>query len=189
MKPWEVLSAKTLLDCSPWLRIIVEHVRLPNGYELPDFYRIEMPEWAQIFAVMEDGRVAMIEQYKHGPHLVSLELPAGYIEPGENPEESARRELLEEAGLESDDWVNLGRYYVDGNRGCGATHIFLVRNARQVAPPQLEESEIIIQRRMRLDEVRAAWATGQISNLATMAAVGLALAVLEAERLQNPPEK
>ena len=66
-KPWRVLGSTELLDCSPWLRVIVEHVRLPNGHELPDFYRIEMPEWSQIFAVTEDGRVAMIEQYKHGP--------------------------------------------------------------------------------------------------------------------------
>ncbi|HEX3051145.1 MAG TPA: NUDIX hydrolase [Aggregatilineaceae bacterium] len=179
MKPWEVLSNKILLDCQPWLRIIEEHVRLPNGHELPDFYRIEMPEWAQVFAVMEDGRVAMIEQYKHGPHMTSLELPAGYLEPGEPPEVSARRELLEETGLEADDWTYLGRYYIDGNRGCGATHIFMVRNARQVAQPHLEESEIIVQKRMSLDEVRAAWSTGKIHNLATVAAVGLALAALE----------
>jgi ADP-ribose pyrophosphatase len=179
IKPWRVLASTELLNRPPWLRVSAEHVRLPNGYEIADFYRIDMPEWAQVFALTEDGRVAMIEQYKHGPGVVSLELPAGYLEPGEDPERAARRELREETGLAADDWRYLGRYFTDGNRGCGATHIFLVRRARQVGTPELEASELITQRRLTLDEVRAAWRSGEIHGLATIGAVGLALAVID----------
>jgi ADP-ribose pyrophosphatase len=178
-KPWLVLSSTELLDCPPWLRVSAEHVRLPNGQEIADFYRIDMPEWAQVFAVTGEGRVAMIEQYKQGPGLVSLELPAGYLDPGEEPEIAARRELREETGLTADDWRYLGKYFMDGNRGCGASHIFLARAARQVGTPELDATEMITQRRLTLDEVRAAWQNGRIHNLGTIAAVGLALAVLE----------
>ena len=94
MKPWHVLSHDELLDCSPWLRVSAEHVRLPNGHEIEAFYRIEMPEWAQVFALTDEGRVAMIEHYKHGPGMMSLELPAGLLDAGEAPEAAARRELL-----------------------------------------------------------------------------------------------
>ena len=177
-KPWRVLGSTELLNQLPWLRVSAEHVRLPNGHEIPDFYRVEMPEWAQVFAVTDGGRVAMIEQYKHGPGVVSLELPAGYLEPGEDPEVAARRELREETGLVADEWRYLGRYFMDGNRGCGASHIFLVKRARQIGPPQLEESEMITQRQLTLDEVRAAWRDGTISNMSTIGAVGLALAIL-----------
>jgi ADP-ribose pyrophosphatase len=179
LKPWTVLSARVLLDCPPWLRVEQEHVRLPNGHEIIDYYRIAMPSWAQIFALTGDGRVAMIEHYKHGDERVSLELPAGYLEGGEPPEQAARRELLEETGLEADDWQFLGRYFIDGNRGCGATYIFLAQGARQVAPPNLEISEIMNQRGLTLPEVRAAWRGGQIHNVSTVAAIGLALAALE----------
>jgi ADP-ribose pyrophosphatase len=179
MKPWQVLSSTELLDRLPWLRVSAEHVRLPNGHEITEFYRIDMPEWAQTFALTEDGRVAMIEQYKQGPAVVSLELPAGYVEAGEPPEQAARRELREETGLVADDWCYLGRYFMDGNRGCGASHIFLVRGARQVGTPELDTSEMIAQRRLTLAEVRAAWRSGRIHNLGTIAAVGLALAILE----------
>jgi ADP-ribose pyrophosphatase len=177
-KPWRVLGSTELLNRLPWLRVSVERVRLPNGHEIPDFYRVELPEWAQVFAVTDDGRVAMIEQYKHGPGVVSLELPAGYLEPGEDPEVAARRELREETGLAADEWRYLGRYFIDGNRGCGASHIFLVQQARQVGAPTLEDSEMITQRRLALDEVRAAWRDGTISNMGTIGAVGLALAIL-----------
>ncbi len=177
-KPWRVLGSTELLNRLPWLRVSAEHVRLPNGHEIPDFYRIDLPEWAQVFAVTDDGHVAMIEQYKHGPGVVSLELPAGYLEPGEDPQVAARRELREETGLASDEWRYLGRYFIDGNRGCGASHVFLVQQARQVGAPELEESEMITQRRLALDEVRAAWRDGTISNMSTVGAVGLALAIL-----------
>jgi len=182
MKPWDVLSKKVLLDCWPWLRISTEHVRLPNGYEIPDFYRIDMPEWAQVFALADDGTVALVEHYKQGAGMVSLELPAGYVEDGEAPEVSARRELLEETGLEASDWRYLGRYFIDGNRGCGGSHVFLARHTRQVGPPRLEESEIIVQRRLTLDELRAAWLGGRIHNMSTVGAIGLALAILEENR-------
>ncbi len=179
MKPWQVLSVAMLLDRPPWLRVYAEHVRLPNGHELPDYYRIEMPDWAQIFAVTDDGRVPMVRHYKHGARTVSLELPAGYIEPGEAPERAARRELLEETGFVADDWRYLGRFFVDGNRGCGATHVFLARGARQVGSPQLEQSEIMEQQRLTVAEVRAAWLAGALQNVGTLGAVGLALATLE----------
>lgn len=179
MKPWSVLSNTVLLDCSPWLRVIREHVRLPNGHELTDYYRIETPDWAQVFAVTEDGRVPMVRHYKHGAGVTSLELPAGYLDDGETPDEAARRELLEETGLVAEDWRSLGAFFVDGNRGCGMTHIFLARGARQVSAPTLEASEIMEQQHLALDEVRAAWLGGQFKNLGTLGAVGLALAVLE----------
>ena len=179
MKPWHVLSNTVLLDCSPWLRVYREHVRLPNGHELDDYYRIDMPDWAQIFAVTEDGHVPMVRHYKHGAGVTSLELPAGYLDEGEAPDEAARRELVEETGLVADEWRALGSYFIDGNRGCGATHIFLARGARQVRAPQLEASEIMEQKRLTLAEVRAAWLGGTFKNLGTLGAVGLALAVLE----------
>lgn len=182
MKPWQTLAAETLLDRAPWLTVSVEHVRLPNGHEIADFHRIDMPDWAQVFAITGDQHVVMIEHYKHGPQMTSLDLPAGYLDPGEDPLVAARRELREETGLEADHWHALGKYFIDGNRGCGSSHLFLATGARQVAPPNLEASEIITPLRLTLDEVRAAFLGGRITNLATIAAVGLALATLEHDR-------
>ncbi len=179
--PWQTLARRELLDCSPWLRVSAEHVRLPNGHEIDAFYHIDMPEWAQIFAVTADGRVPLIEHWKQGPRTVSLELPAGYLDAGEAPETAARRELREETGVEASEWRYLGRFFMDGNRGCGASHIFLALDAHSVSAPHREVSEIMTLHWLTLPEVRAAWLGGRIRNVATVAAVGLALAALEGD--------
>ncbi len=190
MKPWHILDSIPVLDRLPWLRVWQDRVRLPNGVEISDFYRIEMPDWVQVFALTADGRVPMVEHYKHGGGTVSLELPAGYVERGETPEEAARRELHEETGVAATDWRYLGRYFLDGNRGCGASHIFLARHARQVAAPHRDAGEIMRLRWLTLAEVRAAWLGGAIRNLGILGGVGLALGTLEADHAtdtRRPP--
>ena len=99
IQPWQTLAARELLDCRPWLRVSAERVRLPNGHEIDAFYHIDMPEWAQIFAVTADGRVPLIEHWKQGARTLSLELPAGYLDDGETAEAAARQAMARKFGM------------------------------------------------------------------------------------------
>lgn len=66
--------------------------------------RWEIVEHKDAVAVLavRDGRVLMVEQHRPAIRRTTLELPAGLIEPGESPLEAARRELMEEAGLDAE---------------------------------------------------------------------------------------
>jgi ADP-ribose pyrophosphatase len=159
----------------PWVRLTTEHVRLPNGVEIENFYRVDITPYVMMFAQREDGRVAMIEHYKHGPETVSLEIPAGYIEDNDDPLETARRELREETGLVSDDWLSFGRQFIDGNRGCGWVYAFLARNAIYVGAPQPEDTEIMTVHFKTLDEVYDLWCANKILNVAAVSIIGRSL--------------
>jgi ADP-ribose pyrophosphatase len=95
--PWQVLRRRTLL-ADAHLGIHAERVRLPAGQEIEPWYVIDAPHWVAVVPVLPDGRIVLIEQYRHGSQLVSRELPAGNIDAGEDAVDAARRELREETG-------------------------------------------------------------------------------------------
>lgn len=178
---WEILSQTVLVDGSPWLKVSVEHVRLPNGVEINGFYRVDIPDYVKVFAVTDDGQVVINENYRHGPQTLSIELPAGMIDKNTTPLENAQRELLEETGMIAREWHYLGRYFVDGNRGCGWMHAFLAQGATYHQPPELESTELIQSCLIPLAQVREWWLTGKIQSAITIAVVGLAMAHLQSK--------
>jgi 8-oxo-dGTP pyrophosphatase MutT (NUDIX family) len=91
-----------------------------------------------------------------------LELPAGVIEPGEDPELAARRELLEETGFASDDWVSIHSVSTEPARHTTQAHFFCARGARCVRPPAPEESEVLEQIAVPLSELRRMALDGSI---------------------------
>jgi ADP-ribose pyrophosphatase len=155
--------------------VVRERVELPSGRVLDDFYRIVLPEFVMVVPWTPAGEAVMVRGYKHGLGRINLSPPAGLIEANEEPLAAARRELLEETGYESDDWRALGRFVVDGNRGCGRMHLYVARDARPARAPaddELEELQVELLTRPRLLE---ALGSGEIGNLA--GAGGLALAL------------
>lgn len=89
----------------PWLTARQDVLQLANGRINPEFYVLEYPTWVNIIAVTREGRYVMVRQYRHGLGRIGLELCAGCVEEGEEPEAAARRELLEETGYTGGRWT------------------------------------------------------------------------------------
>ena len=103
MQPWDTLASRPLLDRRPWLTVWEEDVRLPDGAMIHGYLRSRARDYAMIFALLADGTVPLVRQYKHGPGRPSYDLPAGYLDgPDEAPLAGAQRELHEETGLVAD---------------------------------------------------------------------------------------
>jgi ADP-ribose pyrophosphatase len=179
MRPWRTRARRTVLDLSPWLSVEEHAIELPDGRAIDDWPWVESREFANVVAVTEEGRFLLFRQVKYAVAGTTLGPVGGYLDPGEEPLAAARRELLEETGHEAVEWTPLGRYVVDGNRGCGVGHLFLARGARKVAEPDaddLEEQELLMLTRA---EVEAALLAGELEVLSWAAAVALALLVLD----------
>src|SRR5688572_12356027 len=79
LRPWQVVSREVVFSGGPVREVSKESVRLPDNRFVPDYYVVRFPDYVLVYAEMEDGRVAMLRQYKHGPRRVCLTFPGGAI--------------------------------------------------------------------------------------------------------------
>jgi ADP-ribose pyrophosphatase len=175
MKPWKTLERRTVLNHSKYLRVEEHTVELPDGRVISHWPWIITPDFVNVVVVTEEGAWLCFRQPKYAVEGLSLAPVGGYLEPGEDPLATAQRELLEETGYEAAEWVNLGHYPIDGNRGAGMAHLYLALGARRVAVPDaddLEEQEMLLLSRV---EVEAALEAGEFKLMPWAAVVALAL--------------
>ena len=140
------MSRQVVFSGGPLREVSKESVRLPDGRIVDDYYVVRFPDYVLVYAEMDDGRVPMLRQYKHGPRRVCLTFPGGAIEPGEAPVDAARRELTEELGCLAGEMESLGAFMTNANQGCNTAHLFRARGCRIVGEPSsrdLEDSEVI----------------------------------------------
>ena len=176
---WETLGRTLVLDHAPFLSVEFHRVRLPDGSIIEEWPWVITPEFVTIVAVTGDGRFICFRQVKYAIEGTSLAPPGGYLDPGEDALEAARRELLEETGCIASRWDSLGSYPVDGNRGAGVAHLFLARKARYVQEPAADDwepQELVL---LSGAEVKRALAHGEFRVLPWAAAFALALVKLE----------
>lgn len=121
------------------IQLGIESLTLPNG-EMLDLEIVRHPGGAAVVAVDERQHVCLLRQYRHASGGWLWELPAGKLEAGENPQATAKRELLEEAGIQADQWQILGDILVTPGFCDEVIHLFLARElTRLVAQPERHE--------------------------------------------------
>lgn len=150
---------------------------------------LEHPGAVAIVALDADDRVMMIHQYRHALGRRLLELPAGLLDvKGEDPVEAARRELVEESGLEATDWSVLVDVATSPGFSDESVRVYLARGLTEVGRPDLgddEESEIATRWVSLSVAVRMAL-SGTIVNGITVAAVLAAHAIAGAPGAARP---
>jgi ADP-ribose pyrophosphatase len=179
--PWKTLSRQIVLDHSKFLTVEDHTVELPDGRVISEWPWVITPDYVNVFVVTEDSEFLCFRQTKYGVEGFTLAAVGGYIEPGEEPLDAARRELLEETGYEAPEWTSLGHYRVDANRGAGTAYLFLARGARRVAEADADDLEEQEPLHLSRSEVEAALAGGEFKALPWTTVVALALLYLDSE--------
>lgn len=149
---WEVLESEYLFK-RPWLTARRDHVKLPTGAEIQEFYVLEYPEFCNIIAITKNGKFVMERQYRHAQKLTSIEIPAGCVEEGETPIEAAKRELYEETGYGGGEWSKLMTVSPNTSACTNRSHSFLAVGVEPISTQHLEASEDINVVLLEKDEV------------------------------------
>jgi ADP-ribose pyrophosphatase len=174
---WRVRERRTVFAGGPIREIAVETVELPDGRVIRDYYQLQLPDYALIFAELTDGTVPMLRQYKHGLRRVCLGFPGGAIEAGEAPLAAAQRELREELGCESDAWQPLGAFVTNANQHCNTAHLFRASRVRRVASPASDDLEDVTVEYLKPSALAASELIEEIGQATHVALLMLAKAV------------
>lgn len=138
-----------------------------NGVERD--YKIVEHSGAVAIAAIEDGKMAFVWQTRPAVGGKMLEIPAGTLEPGENPLDCAIRELQEETGCTANRWEKLGACHMAPGYSTEVIHFFLAQDLTQ-GKQNLDETEDIQVRWIQLDRLDEMVISGDISDAKTLSA-------------------
>ena len=161
IEPWQLLDS-TYSFRDRWLSVRSDTVRLPGGKTMSPYHVVEVADWVNVVAISEAGNVILVEQYRHAVQRVLLEIPAGHVDPKEDREAAARRELLEETGYGGGTWHALGALHPVASRFANQVHSYLAFGVRKVGEPLQEESENLTIREMPWAEFVAGLQSGKL---------------------------
>ena len=141
-QPWQVLERTYLFKRPPWLTLRKDHVRLPNGAEIPEYWISEYPDWVNVVAVTTENELVLVRQYRPGLAKVHFELPAGIVDPQDaSLEAAARRELAEETGYGGGNWSTLTTLSANPSLQTNLSHAFLAEGVALACRPNTEPTE------------------------------------------------
>jgi ADP-ribose pyrophosphatase len=168
----ETLSTQLIYDGRA-VSLRVDTVRLPGGRETTREI-VEHEDCVAVVAVDGEDNILLVSQFRKPVEKELLEIPAGGIEPGEEPEDCVRRELREETGFLPRRMERLGGFYSSPGYCTEYLHLFLATDLVP-NPLQAEDSESIRLVRVPLSEVLGLINSGSICDAKSIAALLLFL--------------
>lgn len=169
---WKRERSERVADCRVF-KVRRDYSADPRDGREHDFYVVEAPDWINVIPLTGDGRVLLIQQYRHGTGEVSLEIPGGMVDEGESPADAAARELLEETGYEAGGLMPLGRTRPNPAIQNNWIHTFLARDVKYKCEPSNDGTEHTVVHVLPLDAITPLIEEGQINHSLVVAAFHL----------------
>jgi ADP-ribose pyrophosphatase len=146
--PWQIVASHAVYR-DPWIALRKDDVIRPDG-QTGTYSVVDLKPGVCVLA-FDHGFVYLTEEFHYGVGRDTIEAVSGGIEPGEDAQDTAQRELREELGIEAAQWLDWGMVDPFTASVVSPTRLYLARGL-QFVEPNLEGTELIRRARMSLTE-------------------------------------
>ena len=142
---WKIKKDETLITCK--IFDLQRSTRESANGKTGDFYILSLPQWASVVPVLKNDSgvdcFLMVKQFRHGVQKIIYEFPAGIVEPGEPPEHTASRELLEETGYKAGKITLIGRIHPCPAFMTNTSFTYIAQDLEYKGEQQLDSHEMV----------------------------------------------
>ena len=167
---WKTLGEEKAADLKIFEAYFKERLN-PNTGQRGKFVVLDSNDWVNIIPVTSEGKIVMVQQYRHGTDEITLELPGGFVNSGEEPLQGAMRECVEETGYEGEnDAIFLGKNRPNPAYQSNTCHTYLWKNCTLKHEQNLDGHEDINILEFTEDQIRSLIAEGKIDHCVILTA-------------------
>lgn len=178
----KTLSSQQIYD-GRILKLRLDTVRLPSG-RVTKREIVEHDDCIAIVAIDGDDNVLLVKQFRKAVEKEVLEIPAGGIEPGEEPVAAVKRELREETGFLPQRVERIGGFYTSPGYSSEFLHLFVASDLTP-AKLQAEDTEGIKVERVPISQILELIRTGAISDAKSVAGLLMLLFLYLVKPVEN----
>lgn len=114
--PYSRIRTRRTTEVSPWVRLVGKDVSDCDGRDLGVYHSLEVADYVSVLAITRSGQIPVVRQFRPAVERETLEFPGGLLDPGEDPDVCAARELAEETGFAAASVSSLGVTLPDSGR-------------------------------------------------------------------------
>jgi len=169
-RPWSVERTEPRGDYRVFT-VDALHARRDGDEDPHVFYRINSASWVNVVSRTPQGHFVMVRQFRQGSASVTLEIPGGLVDPGEDPAEAAARELEEETGYRPSSVRKIGEVNPNPALFANRVHTYLAEGCVKVGEVNNDSAEETLVAVLTEEQVHAAARGGEIDHALVLAAL------------------
>lgn len=162
-KKWKTLGTKQIFG-NRIFGFREDTVKSPKTDNTHPVWVMDAPTWVNIIPITKEKKVIMIKQYRFGSQEISLEIPGGMVDAGEDAQSAATREMKEETGYDSEEVHTIGKISPNPALMSNHTYSYVAYNVKKTGDQQLDNMEDIEVLEVDLNQIPTLITNGEIDH-------------------------